>query len=93
MQEVLEGLKPGVASDAFRDRCLRPPIVSDPIPLELFPSAAKIYRQGQARVDDPVVNLIAAIATVNSTPVWHRDRDFAAIARYTGLEAHMIRLM
>jgi predicted nucleic acid-binding protein len=31
--------------------------------------------------------LIAAIAIEHRIPVWHRDRDFDAIARYTGLEA------
>jgi predicted nucleic acid-binding protein len=30
--------------------------------------------------------LIAAIAIENRVPVWHRDRDFTAIARYTTLE-------
>jgi predicted nucleic acid-binding protein len=30
--------------------------------------------------------LIAAVAIDNSVPVWHRDRDFGAIARFTGLE-------
>jgi predicted nucleic acid-binding protein len=30
--------------------------------------------------------LIAAIAIENRVPVWHRDRDFNAIARYTALE-------
>jgi predicted nucleic acid-binding protein len=29
--------------------------------------------------------LIAAIAIENGVPIWHRDRDFGAIARYTGL--------
>jgi predicted nucleic acid-binding protein len=30
--------------------------------------------------------LIAAIAIANSIPVWHRDRDFSAIAKFTALE-------
>jgi predicted nucleic acid-binding protein len=30
--------------------------------------------------------LIAAIAIENRVPVWHRDRDFSAIATYTALE-------
>jgi predicted nucleic acid-binding protein len=30
--------------------------------------------------------LIAAIAIANGIPVWHRDRDFATIARFTLLE-------
>jgi predicted nucleic acid-binding protein len=31
--------------------------------------------------------LIAAIAIDRKIPVWHRDRDFTAIAQYTDLEA------
>jgi predicted nucleic acid-binding protein len=30
--------------------------------------------------------LIAAIAIDRDVPVWHRDRDFQAIAQYTALE-------
>ena len=29
--------------------------------------------------------LIAAIAIDNGVPVWHKDRDFEAVARYTSL--------
>jgi hypothetical protein len=79
VQEVLQGLWPGPASDAFRD----------PIPLALFLSAADIYRQGRRRgltIRSSVDCLIAAIAIENRVPVWHWDRDFTAIARYTTLE-------
>jgi predicted nucleic acid-binding protein len=31
--------------------------------------------------------LIAAIAIRNSVPVWHKDRDYSLIARYTPLRA------
>jgi predicted nucleic acid-binding protein len=37
--------------------------------------------------------LIAAVRVENSIPVWHRDRDFTAIARYTALEVHSIRVV
>jgi predicted nucleic acid-binding protein len=93
-QEVLQGLKPGAVSDAFRERFLALPTVSDPIPLELFLSAAEIYRQGRKRglpIRSSIDCLVAAIAIENSIPVWHRDRDFTAIARYTSLETHTIR--
>ena len=89
MQEVLQGLKPGPQGDAFRTAFLAIPVLSDPIPLSLFLSAAEIYRQGRRRgitIRSSVDCLIAAIAIDNGVPVWHRDRDFSSIARYTGLE-------
>lgn len=90
VQEVLQGLRPGLRSDAFRSAFLAIPVLSDPIPLGLFISAGEIYRQGRRRgvtIRSSVDCLIAAIAIDNGVPVWHRDRDFSAIARYTKLEA------
>jgi predicted nucleic acid-binding protein len=89
VQEVFQGLKPGVQSDAFRRAFLAIPTLSDPLPLTLFVSAAEIYRQGRRRgitIRSSVDCLIAAIAIENRVPVWHRDRDFDAIARYTALD-------
>ncbi len=89
VQEVLQGLRPGRQSDGFREAFLAIPVLSDPIPLSLFVSAGEIYRQGRQRgvtIRSSVDCLIAAIAIENGVPVWHRDRDFTAIARYTGLK-------
>ncbi len=88
VQEVLQGLRPDPQSDAFRMALLAIPVLSDPIPLSLFVSAAEIYRQGRQRgftIRSSVDCLIAEIAIDNRASVWHRDRDFDAIARYTGL--------
>jgi predicted nucleic acid-binding protein len=90
VQEVLQGLRPGLQSDAFRKAFLAIPVLSDPVPLALFVSAAEIYRQGRRRgitIRSSADCLIAAIAIDHGIPVWHRDRDFSAIARYTPLEA------
>ena len=89
LQEVLQGLKPGPASDAFREAFRALPVLSDPIDLDLFVAAADIYRQGRRRgltIRSSVDCLIAAIAIRNNIPVWHRDRDFTAIHAYTPLE-------
>jgi predicted nucleic acid-binding protein len=86
VQEVLQGLKPGAASDAFRSSFLALPVLSDPIPVELFVAAADIYRSGRRRrltIRSSVGCLIAAIAIENGVPVWHKNRDFAAIATFT----------
>lgn len=90
VQEVLQGLRPGLQSDAFRRAFLAIPTVSDPIPMALFLAAAEIYRHGRRRgitIRSSVDCLMAAIAIDHGVPVWHRDRDFTAIARYTALEA------
>ena len=41
VQEVLQGLRAGPASDAFREGFLAIPRVSDPVPLELYVAAAE----------------------------------------------------
>lgn len=90
VQEVLQGLSPGLQSDAFRTAFLAIPVLSDPVPFGLFVSAAGIYRLGRRRgitIRSSADCLIAAIAIEHGIPVWHRDRDFSAIARYTELEA------
>jgi predicted nucleic acid-binding protein len=89
VQEILQGLRPGPESDAFRRVFSAVPVLSDPLPLKTFQAAADIYRQGRRKgitIRSSVDCLIAAIAIENEIPVWHRDRDFAAIARYTALE-------
>ena len=89
-QEVLQGLRPGPQGDAFRAALSAMPVLSDPISLDLFLSAADIYAQGRRRgvtIRSSVDCLIAAIAIEYRIPVWHRDRDFDAIAKFTSLEA------
>jgi predicted nucleic acid-binding protein len=90
VQEVLQGLRPGAQSEAFRTAFLAIPVLSDPLPMELFLQAADIYSLGRRRgltIRSSVDCLIAAIAIHHNVPVWHRDRDFNTIARYTPLEA------
>ena len=89
VQEVLQGLRPGPQSDAFRAAFLALPVLSDPVPLGLYLSAGEIYQQGRRKgmtIRSSVDCLIAAVAIGNGVPVLHRDRDFGAIARYTKLE-------
>jgi hypothetical protein len=92
VQELLQGLKPGPASDAFRQLLLAVPVLGDPVPLSLYLAAADIYRLGRRKgvtIRSSIDCLIAAIAIENRVPVWHRDRDFSAIAAYTALEIYV----
>ena len=94
VQEVLQGLREGPASEALREALLALPILSNPLPSAAFLSAAGIYRLGRAKgytIRSSTDCLIAAIAIDNAVPVWHKDRDFESIARYTGLRTRPFR--
>lgn len=88
LREVLQGLRDDPASQALRESLLALPVLSDPVPIALFLSAAEIYRLGRAKgytIRSSTDCLIAAIAIQNGVQVWHQDRDFEAVARYTSL--------
>jgi predicted nucleic acid-binding protein len=88
LQEVLQGLRTGGPSAIFEDRIRALPCLSDPLPLELFLQAADIYREGRRKghtIRSTTDCLIAAIAIENGVAMWHRDRDYDAIAKYTPL--------
>lgn len=89
VQEVLQGLRRGRAEQAFVTVFLALPCIGDPVPLCLYQEAAEIYRDGRSKgytIRSSADCLIAAIAINKGVPVWHRDRDFARIAKYTRLE-------
>ena len=88
MQEVFQGLREGGDAEAFRASFLALPFLSDPVPRSLYNAAGEIYRDGRRRgltIRSTIDCLIAAIAIEHGAVVWHRDRDFTAIARYTKL--------
>lgn len=88
LQEVLQGMRNHPAEDAFRQVLLSLAVLSNPLPSSTFIFAAEIYRMGRRKaytVRSSIDCLIAAIAIENRATVWHRDRDFELIAKYTGL--------
>ena len=89
VQEVLQGLRDHPAAKQFRSAFLAVPCLSDPLPLSSFLEASEIYRLGRQKgftVRSSTDCLIAAIAIRHQIPVWHRDRDYANIARFTALQ-------
>ena len=93
LQEVLQGLRDDPACEALRESLLALQVLSDPVAIARFLSAAEIYRLGRAKgytIRSSTDCLIAAIAIENGVPVWHKDRDFVAIARYTSLRTKRI---
>ncbi len=88
VQELLQGFLEDARREAFREGLLSLPILSNPLPIETFLSAAEIYREGRVKsytIRSSTDCLIAAIAISNNVPVWHKDRDFDAISRFTPL--------
>jgi predicted nucleic acid-binding protein len=87
MQELLQGVRQErvrLLMERFEDV----PRLSDPLPERLFWEAAEIFRRGRqsgATIRSPYDCLVAAIAIENDVPIWHHDRDFTAIAKYTTL--------
>jgi len=70
------------------------PMLSNPLPRAAFLSAAELYRLGRAKgytIRSSTDCLVAAIAIDNGVPVWHKDRDFESIARYTSLRTKSFR--
>ena len=90
-QEVLQGLRESPLTASFRESFAGIPRLSDPLPFSTFLEAAEIYSQGRRRgytIRSATDCLIAAIAIHNDVPVWHKDRDFTVIARFTRLRAY-----
>ncbi|HWF11503.1 MAG TPA: PIN domain-containing protein [Bryobacteraceae bacterium] len=88
VQEVLQGLRETAAARQFSQAFEALPCLADPLPRHLFVAAAGIFRSGRRRgytIRSSVHCLIAAIAIEYAIPVWHRDRDFEAIAAFTDL--------
>jgi predicted nucleic acid-binding protein len=90
LQEVLQGLRPGPSNAQFREAMLAIPCIADPLSLKTFLAAADIFQQGRSRgftIRSSFDCLIAAIAIEHNATVWHHDRDFDTIAKFTSLRA------
>jgi predicted nucleic acid-binding protein len=89
LQEVLQGLRQNRKADSFKESFLAIPRLCDPMTWDIYEQAAEIYREGRRRgltIRSPIDCLIAAVAIENDMPVWHRDRDFPAIASFRPLK-------
>jgi len=90
VQEILQGLDDSPGAAQFGKDLANIPVLGDPISLDTFKHAAEIYRTGRrfgVTVRSSTDCLIAAIAIRAGVAVWHRDRDYDHIARYTPLQA------
>lgn len=89
LQKVLQGVREDRKRVWFKQLFLAIPRLADPLP-RCYLEAAEIYARGRRRgytIRSSTDWLIAAIAIEINVPVWHADRDFSAIARFTPLRA------
>ena len=89
IQEVFQGIKADGASGTFKDRFLALVRVGDPMELDLYLAAADIYLSGRRKgltIRSSIDCLIAAVALRHDLVVWHDDRDFETIGKYTSLK-------
>jgi predicted nucleic acid-binding protein len=89
VQEVLQGVRDQSAFSKISLGFAALKMIGDPIPLKDYMQAVELYREGRRRgitIRSSVDCLIAAIAISHGHTVWHFDRDFTAIARFSDLK-------
>jgi predicted nucleic acid-binding protein len=95
IQEVLQGFLEEHAFRIAREAMFALPILEDPLPREVFESAAQLYRAARRSgitVRSRVDCLIAACAIRHGIPVLHSDRDFTLLAQVSALKERRILL-
>jgi predicted nucleic acid-binding protein len=78
-------------SESFRESFGVIPRLSDPVPFSTYLEAAEIYSHGRRKgytIRSSTDCLIAAIAIQSDVPIWHKDRDFTVIAKFTRLRIY-----
>ena len=91
IQEILQGVPDFDVRRKLQDRLLSLPCVDDPMPLTRFLATGELYSTGRQKghtIRSSVDCLIAAIAIAHHLVIWHRDRDFDALAKFTSLRTY-----
>ena len=95
LQELMQGFDDLPSHGRLCTQLLSIPRLTDPIPVNVYLSAADIARTARRKgytIRSSVDCLIAAIAILNDVPVLHLDRDFDIIARFTPLRVLRAKL-
>lgn len=91
IQEVLQGIRMENAYHEIRESLISLPILGNPLPLKTYLHASDLYRSGRRRglsIRSSIDCLISAIALEYGASIWHRDRDFNEIAKYSELKLY-----
>jgi predicted nucleic acid-binding protein len=93
VQEVLQGFREESAFRKAREAMLSFPVVESPLREGVFIDAVGLYRSARRSgltVRSSVDCLIASCALRNDLAVLHRDRDFIALAKVSGLRERAV---
>lgn len=93
IQEVLQGIRDEAPFRVAREAMFALPRVGDPLTTGLVDDAVGLYRAARRAgltIRSSVDCLIAACALAADVEVVHHDRDFAALARVSGLRQRAI---
>jgi len=88
IQEVLQGFRDETAFRKARESMFCLPVVESPLESGVFEEAIGLYRTARDKgftVRSSVDCLIAVCALRHDLEVWHRGRDFSALARVSRL--------
>jgi predicted nucleic acid-binding protein len=89
LQEVLQGIKDDAVYERIKISMLNFTMLGIPMSLNYYFEASNIYRSGRRRgisIRSATDCLIAAIAIREKSQIWHQDRDFEKIAKFTELK-------
>ncbi len=93
IQEVLQGFKDEVAFRQAREAMYNFTLVENPLGADVIDTAVSLYRTARKNgltIRSSVDCLIAACALRHDLEVWHRDRDYAALAKVSGLRQRAV---
>lgn len=93
VQEVLQGIRDEAPFRVAREAMFALPRVGDPLTTGLMDDAVGLYRAARRAgltIRSSADCLIAACALAADVEVVHHDRDFAALARVSGLRQRAI---
>jgi predicted nucleic acid-binding protein len=93
IQEVMQGFRDDRAFRVAREAMLSLPIVESPLSILIIEEAVGLYRMARRRgltVRSSADCLIATCALKHGLTVLHRDRDYALLAKISGLQQQQI---
>jgi len=93
IQEVLQGFRDERPFAIAKESMFNLPVVESPLERSVFEEAVELYRAARRRgftVRSSVDCVVAACALRHDLIVFHRDRDYGAIAKVSALQERRV---